>query len=199
MNIIQKSCLTKKTVHTRKPEWLRRKLPSGPEYERMRRLIKESNLATVCQQAQCPNQFECFAKGTATFMILGERCTRNCRFCAVGSNPDGPPDPQEPKRVAEAIKTLGLKYAVITSVTRDDLADGGAAHFAATLEEIHTIAPGVKVELLIPDLQGDWQDLACILDAAPDILNHNIETVPSLYARVRPQAIYQRSLDLVSE
>ncbi len=197
MNIKPKSCCTgKEKIHIRKPAWLRQKLPTGPEYENMRRLIKKSNLATVCQQAQCPNQFECFAKGTATFMILGERCTRNCRFCAVGSNPSGPPDADEPQRVAEAIQTLGLKYAVITSVTRDDLPDGGAAHFAATLEAIHCLTPKVKIELLIPDLQGDWDDLATILNAKPDILNHNIETVPALYSRVRPQAIYKRSLEL---
>ncbi len=199
MKIIQKSCALKGNIRTRKPEWLRRKLPSGPEYENMRRLIKESNLATVCQQAQCPNQFECFSKGTATFMILGERCTRNCRFCAVGTNPTDPPDKNEPERVAKAIQTLGLKYAVITSVTRDDLPDGGAAHFAATLAAIHSRTPEVRIELLIPDLQGDWQDLATILVAGPDILNHNIETVPALYPRVRPQAIYQRSLDLFVE
>lgn len=199
MKIIEKSCNHQGNIRTRKPEWLRRKLPTGPEYEQMRRLIKESSLATVCQEAQCPNQFECFTRGTATFMILGERCSRNCRFCAVATSQLLPPDQDEPARVAKAVKSLGLKYAVITSVTRDDLADGGAAHFAATLDEIHTQAPGTRVELLIPDLQGDWQALAVILAAGPDILNHNVETVPALYSRVRPQAVYQRSLQLFVE
>ena len=119
-----------------KPRWLRRRLPTGPQYERIRSLIKDQCLATVCQEAMCPNQFECFGKGTATFMILGDRCSRNCRFCAVGHGPQGPPDPEEPGRVAEAVRSMGLSYCVITSVTRDDLADGGAGHFAATIRAI---------------------------------------------------------------
>ena len=183
-------------LHIRKPQWLRRKLPSGPEYERMRKLIDRNGLTTVCQEAQCPNQFECFAKGTATFMILGQRCTRNCRFCAVSHQPLGPPDLEEPARVAEAVASLHLKFAVITSVTRDDLPDGGAAHFIKTIEEIHRVAPGTRIEILIPDLQGNWEALGQILAAAPDVLNHNLETVPRLYSRVRPEAIYDRSLEL---
>src|SRR5665647_2875976 len=119
-----------------KPNWLRRKLPTGPGYERIRHLIKDQRLTTVCQEAMCPNQFECFAKGTATFMILGEHCTRNCRFCAVEHGAAGPPDPEEPQRVAAAVQALGLRYSVITSVTRDDLSDGGVAHFAATIQAI---------------------------------------------------------------
>ena len=180
-----------------KPPWLRRSLPVGPEYEQLRRLIKEHSLYTVCQEAMCPNQFECYGRGTATFMILGERCSRNCRFCAVATGPQGPPDPEEPRRVAEAVDLLGLRYAVITSVTRDDLADGGASLFAATIGAIRRRCPQTLIEVLIPDLQADWQALSVILDAVPDVLNHNIETVPRLYGRVRPQADYRRSLELL--
>jgi len=186
-------------IQVRKPKWLKRKLPSGPEYERMRKLIHNNSLTTVCQEAQCPNQFECFSKGTATFMILGERCTRNCGFCAVSHKPLGPPDPEEPVRVAEAVTSLSLKYAVITSVTRDDLPDGGASHFIQTIKEVHRQSPGTRIELLIPDLQGNWDALAEILNAGPDVLNHNLETVPRLYSRVRPEAIYERSLELLNQ
>jgi len=184
-------------IQVRKPKWLRRKLPSGPEYERMKKLIHGNCLTTVCQEAQCPNQFECFSKGTATFMILGERCTRNCGFCAVSSTPLGPPDPAEPSRVAQAVASLGLQYAVITSVTRDDLSDGGSSHFIQTVNEIRKQSPDTRIELLIPDLQGNWQALYGILEAGPDVLNHNLETVPRLYPRVRPEAIYGRSLELL--
>ena len=146
-----------------KPSWLRRKLPSGPGYERIRHLIKDQRLATVCQEALCPNQFECYAQGTATFMILGDQCSRNCRFCAVGHGTPGQPDQDEPKRVAEAIHTMGLRYSVITSVTNDNLADGGAAHFAATIRAIRAQNPHTLIEVLIPDLQGDPQALALIV------------------------------------
>lgn len=189
--------LDKGDIRVRKPKWLKRKLPSGPEYGRMKNLIHNNSLATVCQEAQCPNQFECFSKGTATFMILGERCTRNCGFCAVSHKPLGLPDPEEPVRVAEAVASLELKYAVITSVTRDDLDDGGASHFVRTLKAIHTRTPETKIEILIPDLQGNWQALEEILAAAPHVLNHNLETVPRLYPRVRPEAEYRRSLELL--
>ena len=189
--------IDKGNIQIRKPKWLKRKLPSGPEYERMKKLIHNNSLTTVCQEAQCPNQFECFSKGTATFMILGERCTRNCGFCAVSHKPLGPPDPEEPSRVAEAVASLHLKYAVITSVTRDDLPDGGASHFIKTIQEVHKQSPGTRIELLIPDLQGNWEALADILKAGPDVLNHNLETVPRLYTRVRPEAIYERSLELL--
>jgi lipoic acid synthetase len=182
-----------------KPRWLRRKLPTGPHYERIRHLIKDQRLATVCQEAMCPNQFECFAKETATFMIMGERCTRNCRFCAVGHGPREQPDPQEPVRVAEAVRTLGLRYSVITSVTRDDLADGGAAHFAATIRAIRAANPQTLIEVLIPDFQGDPQALATVLDAGPDVLNHNLETVERLYVTVRPEAVYRRSLEVLRQ
>jgi len=181
-----------------KPSWLKRRLPSGPEYEQMRQLLRRRELHTVCQEAHCPNQFECYAKGTATFMILGDRCSRNCRFCAVRHEPPGPLDPGEPERVVEAVERLGLRYAVITSVTRDDLPDGGAAVFAATIRAIRRRCPTVLVEVLIPDLQGDRQALATILAADPRVLNHNVETVPRLYPRVRPQARYARSLEVLA-
>lgn len=191
--------IDKGNIQVRKPKWLKRKLPSGPEYERMKKLIRNNSLNTVCQEAQCPNQFECFSKGTATFMILGERCTRNCGFCAVSNEPLGPPDPDEPFRVAEAVTSLQLQYAVITSVTRDDLSDGGASHFIKTIQEIHKQSPGTLIEILIPDLQGNWDGLSEILKAGPDVLNHNLETVPRLYTRVRPEAIYERSLELLHQ
>lgn len=180
-----------------KPRWLRRSLPTGPEYEKIRQLLENRNLTTVCREAKCPNQFECYGKGTATFMILGERCTRNCRFCAVKHQPESLPDPAEAGRVAEAVAILGLRYAVVTSVTRDDLADGGASFFAETIQAIRKSSPQTLVEVLIPDLQGNWQALRTILDARPDVLNHNIETVANLYPVVRPQAEYRRSLELL--
>lgn len=180
-----------------KPRWLRRTLPTGPEYEKIRKLLKGHALTTVCQEAKCPNQFECYGQGTATFMILGERCTRNCRFCAVGHPPEGLPDPEEPERVAEAVALLDLRYAVVTSVTRDDLPDGGASLFAETIRAIRRRRPGTLIEVLIPDLQGDREALSTILDAGPDVLNHNIETVSRLYPEVRPQARYPRSLELI--
>jgi len=186
-------------IKTGKPKWLRRSLPTGPEYEKIRQLLKSHDLTTVCREAKCPNQFECYGKGTATFMILGERCTRNCRFCAVGHQPESLPDPEEPERVAEAVVILGLRYAVVTSVTRDDLADGGASFFAETIRALRKRSPTTLVEVLIPDLQGNPQALKTILDAGPDVLNHNIETVATLYPEVRPQAQYRRSLELLRQ
>ncbi len=186
-----------KSCRRPKPQWLRRKLPTGPTYEKVRSLVKNKELATVCQEAMCPNQFECYGQGTATFMIMGERCTRNCTFCAVGHGPLGPPDPQEPQRVAEAVASMQLKYSVITSVTRDDLSDGGASHFAATIRAVRHLNPKTLIEVLIPDLQGDHRALATIIKARPDVLNHNIETVHRLYPTVRPEADYRRSLELL--
>lgn len=180
-----------------KPPWLKRRLPSGPEYERVRRLIRAGALHTVCQEAQCPNQFECFSRQTATFLILGDRCTRNCGFCSVATGFPGPPDADEPNRVAEAAAALKLRYVVVTSVTRDDLKDGGAAHFAATIRAIKAYNSRTLVEVLIPDLQGSGQALQTVLNAEPDVLNHNIETVPRLYDTVRPQADFARSLVLL--
>ncbi len=180
-----------------KPPWLRRKLPSGPTYEKIRQLVKDNNLATVCQEAKCPNQFECYGKGTATFMILGDRCSRNCRFCAVHHGPEGHPDPDEPARIAQAIAKMKLRYAVITSVTRDDLDDGGANQFVHTIKLIQQTNPSTLIEVLIPDLQGNRKALESIINATPDVLNHNMETVQRLYPQVRPQADYKQSLDLL--
>jgi lipoyl synthase len=181
----------------RKPPWLKRRLPTDASFQEVRGLIEKGNLHTVCQEAKCPNIWECYAHQTATFLIMGSRCTRNCRFCSVATGPPESLDPQEPGRVAAAAARMGLKYAVVTSVTRDDLPDGGAAHFAATIREIRRRIPGARVEVLIPDFQGDRSALLAVLEAKPDVLNHNIETVPRLYPTVRPQADYLRSLTLL--
>jgi lipoic acid synthetase len=181
-----------------KPHWLRRRLPSGPEYEEVRVLIKKGRLHTVCQEAACPNQFECFSNHTATFLIMGDRCSRNCRFCNIESSAIIEPlDPNEPARIADAVQQLNLRYIVITSVTRDDLPDGGAAHFAATIHEVRRRQPDSSIEVLVPDFLGDAAALRTVLDASPDVLNHNVETVPRLYPQVRPQADYSRSLALL--
>ena len=181
-------------IRAKKPSWLTRRLPSGPDYEKVRVLMNQGRLHTVCQEAKCPNIWECFSNSTATFLILGDRCTRNCRFCAVAKGPIELPDPEEPPRVAAAVRDLSLLYVVITSVTRDDLPDGGASHFAETIREIHASTPKAIIEVLIPDFQGSREALRIVLDAGPDVLNHNIETVPRLYPTVRPGADYRRSL-----
>ncbi|MBI5551810.1 MAG: lipoyl synthase [Desulfobacterales bacterium] len=186
-------------IKTSKPPWLRVRMPSGPQYEETRRLLRDGHLHTVCQEAHCPNIFECFSRHTATFLILGDHCTRDCRFCAVKQGPLQPPDPDEPRRVAQAAAEMRLRYVVVTSVTRDDLPDGGAAHFAATIAALRRAIPEVRVEVLIPDFQGDPAALAVVLAAKPDVLNHNVETVPRLYPTVRPQAQYQRSLRLLAD
>ena len=180
-----------------KPPWLKRRILSGAAYQEIRGLLQKTHLHTVCQEACCPNLGECFSQGTATFLILGDRCTRNCRFCAVAHGPAEPPDPEEPLRVAKAVDHMKLRYAVVTSVTRDDLKDGGAFVFAETIRKIREKTPGTKVEVLIPDFRGDLQSLKTVLEARPDVLNHNVETVPRLYASVRPGAVYQRSIDLL--
>jgi len=185
-----------KKSRIQKPDWLRLKLPTGPDYEQVRSLISNSALHTVCQEAKCPNQWECFARQTATFLIMGPRCTRKCRFCAVEHGPLGPPDPEEAFRVAEAAHRLGLRYVVVTSVTRDDLPDGGAAVFAATIGAIRKKIPDVLVEVLIPDFQGCPKSLRTVVEAHPDVLNHNIETVERLYPSVRPGAAYERSMQI---
>jgi lipoic acid synthetase len=189
------------TVWVQKPEWLRKRLPTGPEFEKIRGMLGKDRLHTVCQEAKCPNIWECYSRQTATFLILGSECTRSCRFCSVETalptHPVAPPDEQEPVRVAEVARQMGLKYVVVTSVTRDDLDDGGAGIFARTIREIRSKIPDACVEVLIPDFQGDTDALQTVLDARPDILNHNIETVPRWYGLVRPQADYQRSLDLL--
>ncbi|WP_283409655.1 lipoyl synthase [Anoxynatronum buryatiense] len=172
-------------------------MPNKKSLDSMQEMVRHLRLHTVCEEANCPNVGECFGNKTATFMILGETCTRGCRFCAVGKGAVLPPDPEEPRHLAEAVKELGLKHAVITSVTRDDLPDGGAAHFAAAIEEVRRLNPHTTIEVLIPDLQGDEKALQVVLDAKPEILNHNIETVPSLYAKVRPEASFDRSVELL--
>jgi lipoic acid synthetase len=182
----------------RKPEWLKVRFPAGPNYARIDRMHREKGLHSVCRSAACPNQGECWEQGTATFMILGNHCTRDCRFCNVAHETPLPVDPLEPNKVAEAIKELNLRHAVITSVTRDDLEDGGASHFAAVTRAILELSPECRVELLIPDLQGNLQTLKSILDAQPQVLGHNLETVPRLYPTARSGADYQRSLQLLA-
>lgn len=183
---------------TAKPAWLKRSLPRGPEFERVRKLVQGAHLHTVCQEAKCPNIWHCFANHTATFMILGALCTRNCRYCNVSHGKPLAPDASEPESVARAALALGLTYVVITSVTRDDLEDGGAAHFVRTIEALRETLPDlIGVEVLIPDFAGRASSLQTVMDARPDVLNHNIETVPSLYPTARPQAIYHRSLELL--
>jgi lipoyl synthase len=184
-------------VHPR-PEWLRVKFLGGERYQGLKRLMRTLELHTVCESARCPNMGECWEHGTATFMILGDICTRACGFCAVPSGkPAGPPDEEEPFRVAEAVARLGLRYAVVTSVNRDDQPDGGAHIFSRTIKEIRRRVPGCMVEVLIPDFRGDWDGLNTVLAARPDILNHNTETVPRLYRQVRKGAVYERSLELL--
>lgn len=193
--------MCKSAARAAKPAWLKKHLPRGGDYARVTRLLAAANLHTVCQEANCPNMFECFSKYTATFMILGDQCTRNCRFCNITARPPLAVDPREPDRVARAVRELGLQYVVVTSVTRDDLPDGGAAHFAAVIQAIKKLGNAmgrtIRVEVLIPDFKGDGGALKTVVDAQPDVVNHNIETVAELYPRVRPEAEYQRSLDLI--
>ena len=181
------------TAARRFPPWLRKRIPPEGETRRVRELLRKLRLHTVCQSARCPNLFECFARGTATFMILGDVCTRHCRFCAVQAGPTEAPDPEEPGHVAEAVAALGLRHVVITSVTRDDLPDGGSGQFAATIAAVRAVSDAT-VEVLTPDFQGCWDDLDLVIEARPDVFNHNVETAPRLYPLVRPEADYQRSL-----
>jgi lipoic acid synthetase len=182
----------------RKPAWLKVPFPGGSRYLRLKALLRASGLHTVCEEARCPNIGECFQAGTATFMILGDVCSRACRFCAVRSGQPVGLDSEEPLRVAEVVRRLGLRHAVITSVTRDDLPDGGAAIFADVVHQIRRLSPITSVEVLVPDFQGSQQALATLVAARPDIVNHNLETVHRLYPRVRPNAIYERSLELLA-
>lgn len=181
----------------RKPEWLKVRAPGGPNYMRLKGLLRTLRLHTVCEEAHCPNIGECFEDLTATFMILGDTCTRQCSFCAVTHGRPTELDLEEPVRVAEAVKALGLKHAVVTSVNRDELEDGGASIFAATIREIRQAVPDCTVEVLIPDFRGNWDALAAVMAERPEILNHNMETVPRLYREVRPGAQYGRSLELL--
>lgn len=183
----------------RKPDWLKRNLPSGPAYEKIRNLLSKRGLHTVCQEAKCPNMWECFSRHTSTFLIMGPNCTRNCRFCAVKQGHLGPPDPKEPARVAEAAREMKLKYVVITSVTRDDLPDGGAGIFAETVRQVKNKIPDALVEILIPDFLGDKKALNIVMESSPDVLNHNIETVSRLYPSVRSEADYRRSLAVLRQ
>ncbi|MCD4712130.1 MAG: lipoyl synthase [Clostridiales bacterium] len=181
----------------RKPEWLKVKIDRPGNLTHVNTLIRSLNLNTVCEGANCPNRMECFSKKTATFMILGSICSRHCRFCNIESGNLLPPDLDEPYRVAQAVKSLGLKHAVITSVTRDDLSDGGAMIFAMTIEAIKKESPDTVIEVLIPDFRGDFEALKVVMDAKPNIINHNIETVSALYEAVRPEANYAQSLELL--
>ena len=182
-----------------KPPWLKRRIAAGESCREVQALLRGSTLHTVCEQARCPNLGECFARRTATFLILGERCTRNCGFCAVAHGPAAPPDPEEPLKVARAANRLGLRYVVVTSVTRDDLPDGGATHFARTILEIRREIPGSQIEVLVPDFQGSAEAVRTVVLARPDVFNHNLETVPRLYSTVRPQADYRRSLQVLEQ
>jgi lipoic acid synthetase len=181
----------------RKPPWLKMKMPGGEGYARLLNLVNVQRLHTVCQSAKCPNMGECWSAGTATLMILGDVCTRSCGFCHIATGRPPTLDLDEPVRVGRAIAAMDLKHAVITSVNRDELSDGGASIWAETIRQIRLQSPGTSVEVLIPDFCGDWDALQQVLDQKPDILNHNIETVPRLYKQVRPQAKYHRSLKLL--
>jgi lipoic acid synthetase len=178
----------------RKPEWLRVRVPRSEKYAELKKLMRGLELHTVCEEAMCPNIGHCWGMGTATFLILGDTCTRSCGFCNIKTGRPAPPDPQEPERVAQAVARMKLKHAVITSVDRDDLPDGGADIFARCIRRIRELRPGCTIEVLIPDFKGSREALALVMEQRPDILNHNVETVPRLYRTVRPQAIYERSL-----
>jgi lipoic acid synthetase len=181
----------------RLPPWFKVKINTGPRYRHLKETLNQLDLHTVCEEAQCPNQWECWNQGTATFMILGDICTRSCGFCSVQSGRPTELDLEEPYRVADAVGRLGLRHVVVTSVNRDELDDGGASVFAKTIEQIRVASPSSTIEVLIPDFRGVWEALGVVLNAQPDILNHNMETVPRLYSLVRPQAKYRRSIELL--
>jgi lipoic acid synthetase len=182
----------------RRPEWLRAKVPAGENYEDLRHLMREQRLHTVCEEARCPNIGECWNHRTATFLLLGEVCTRGCRYCAIAKGKPTTIDEQEPDRIAEAVAYLQLKHAVLTSVNRDDQPDGGAHIFAESIRKIRERLPECKIEVLTPDFEGNWDALAMVMDAQPDVMNHNIETVPRLFRRFRPRAGYRQSLELLA-
>ena len=195
--VIQEVRAEEEPQRPRRPEWLKVRVAGGEGFARLKDLMTSQRLHTVCEEARCPNMGECWNAGTATFMILGDVCTRSCGFCAVKTGkPDGL-DREEPARVAEAIRSMGVRHAVITSVNRDELEDGGAGIFAETIRRVREAEPSVRIEVLIPDFRGVWSALRTVVDARPDILNHNIETVPRLYRTVRTQARYERSLELL--
>lgn len=182
---------------TRLPSWLRQKAPDPSILTKMKVLLDELSLHTVCEEAHCPNQGWCFSQGTATFLILGDVCTRNCRFCSIKKGYPSPLDPQEPDNIARAVSQLRLKHVVITSVTRDDLSDGGARHFAKTVDTTRQINPGTTIEVLVPDFMGSCEALKVLIASHPEVVNHNVETIPRLYDEVRPRADYLRSLSLL--
>ncbi|MFZ5807046.1 MAG: lipoyl synthase [Verrucomicrobiota bacterium] len=184
-------------IFQKKPEWLRVKATGGETCAQVRDLVRDQKLHTVCESARCPNIGECWNQGTATFMILGDVCARNCRFCAVGTGKPNAVDEEEPRRIAEAVRSMNLQYVVITSVTRDDLDDDGASAWADTIRAVRDLNPHTKIEVLIPDFRGKRNCLEKILEARPDVLGHNLETVPRLYSQVRPQAVYERSVELL--
>ncbi len=184
-------------IPERRPEWLRVKAPTGENYHNLKNLMRTRELHTVCEEARCPNIGECWGHKTATFMILGRVCTRSCRFCAVETGRPQGLDWEEPKRVAETVQSMGLRHAVITSVNRDELRDGGASVFASTIRWIKRLNPECRVEVLTPDFKGAYDSLKVVIDAKPNVFNHNVETVPRLYREVRPQAVYKRSLEVL--
>lgn len=184
--------------YVRKPDWLRKTIQTTPETRGVKHLLRDLGLNTVCEEARCPNLSECFGRGTATFMIGGDRCTRRCHYCDVTTGRPDALDPLEPRRVAEAARRLDLRYVVVTAVARDDVPDGGAAHFAATIRNIKHQLPHAQVEVLIPDFKGKLESLQTVLQAQPDVLNHNIETVRRVFAGVRPQGSYDRTLELLA-
>jgi lipoyl synthase len=186
-----------KEERTKKPSWLRVKLPTGENYKKVKSLVDEHKLHTICQSGNCPNMGECWGAGTATFMILGNICTRSCRFCAVATGKPKSVDLKEPVKVAESVKIMGVKHCVITSVDRDDLKDGGSNIWVETINEIRKASPGTTIETLIPDFQGKWENLQNIIDVAPEIVSHNLETVRRLTKEVRVQAKYDRSLEVL--
>jgi len=181
----------------RKPDWLKIKLPQGSNYRHVKRIVAGHGLHTICSSGQCPNMGECWGAGTATFMILGEICTRSCKFCATNTGKPLPLDPDEPSRIAESVKLMGLKHVVITSVDRDDLKDGGAAHWAATINKVKTMNPGITIEVLIPDFDNRFELIQLVANAEPDIISHNLETVERLTPFVRSRANYKASLDVI--
>lgn len=186
------------TARPRRPEWLRVRAPAGENYEDLVQLMRQQRLHTVCEEARCPNIGECWNHRTATFLLLGDVCTRGCRYCAIAKGKPGPLDEDEPDRIAEAVAHLKLRHAVLTSVNRDDQPDGGAHIFAAAIRKIRERLPECRVEVLIPDFEGNWGALDMVLDARPDVLNHNIETVPRVFRRFRPKATYDQSLELLT-
>ncbi len=194
---VDESKKSENSIQSKRPSWLKVKIPHGNQYGELKKLLSVQSLHTVCEEAHCPNLCECWNRGTATFMILGDTCTRNCRFCAVTGGSPLSVDCDEPRRVAESAEKMKLKHAVITSVTRDDLEDGGSGIFAQTITAIRQRMPHCRIEVLIPDFQGHEDSLLTVIRAKPDILNHNMETVPRLYPVVRPQADYRQSLTLL--